>query len=266
MPTHGKPASIAPSLLQHKRGVGTSNGTDYEVYDEISSNATPTSEESSSNGVINHLKSLPYATPTESGNPTVVPEALLSRFHFTFLIRHPRSSIPSYYRCTLEPLKSMTGWEYFDPSEAGYSELRRFFDYIRERGFIGPKVAGSASTKNGLRNGTSNETTVNGEQKDGGIEICVIDADDLLDDPYGIIEAYCKSVGIPYSERMLKWTEEDQKHAVEQFASWKGFHEDAIDSHELKPRGHVSATPVLICPSHFPICFSVRQARTVRRS
>jgi hypothetical protein len=76
-----------------------------------------------------------------------------------------------------------------------------------------------------------------------GVDICVIDADDLLDNPYGIIEAYCKSVGIPFSGRMLKWSEEDQRRAKEQFETWKGWHEDAIQSTELKPRKHVSYSP-----------------------
>lgn len=227
MPTHGKPASIAPSLVAYKRGVGTANNTS-----DHSSTATPTSngDESSTNSTTN----TPYPTPSEEGNPTVIPEALLSRFHFTFLIRHPRSSIPSYFRCTLEPLKSMTGWDYFDPSEAGYSELRRFFDYVRSKGFIGPKIAGAAKEDGDIANG------VNGEHGGSGVEICVVDADDLLDNPYAVIKAYCRSVGFPYSDRMLKWNEEDQKRAVEQFASWKGFHEDAIHSNELKPRAHVS--------------------------
>lgn len=126
----------------------------------------------------------------------------------------------------------MTGWDYFDPSEAGYDELRRLFDYVREKGIVGPKMAGSADK--GGNNG------VNGVSNGDRVEICVIDADDLLDDPYGSIEAYCKSVGIPYSRRMLKWDEDDQQRAKAQFESWKGFHEDAIHSNELKPRAHVS--------------------------
>lgn len=240
IPTHGKPVSIAPSLLGYKRGVGTS--TNGILTNGISTNGTytngaPSSESANSHNSINGSVKLPYPTPAEPGNPTVVPEALLSRFHFTFLIRHPRSSIPSYYRCTLEPLRAMTGWEHFDPAEAGYSELRRFFDYVREKGLVGPKMAGSTAGNVNGTNGTNNG--VHGHTTENEVEICVIDADDLLDDPYGTIEAYCKSVGIPYSERMLKWDDDDQKRAVAQFESWKGFHEDAIYSNELKPRAHV---------------------------
>lgn len=138
----------------------------------------------------------------------------------------------------------MNGWTYFDPSEAGYLELRQLFDFVRERGIIGPRVASSSNsgTTNGVYGATSN----------GHVEICVVDADDMLDDPYGIIAAYCKSVGIPFSESMLKWSEEDQHRAKLQFEGWKGFHEDAILSNELKPRAHVSS-PMIDVHSRTPV-------------
>ena len=168
----------------------------------------------------------PYSTEAEPKNPTVIPEVILKKFHFTFLIRHPRHSIPSYYRCTVPPLDEITGFYNFKPSEAGYDELRRTFDYLREVGHIGPSIAGRTPV-----GGTTNENP----------EICVVDADDLLDNPAGIIEAYCKSVGIDYDPSMLNWnTDEDHAQACEAFEKWKGFHNDAIESSELKPRLYVS--------------------------
>lgn len=112
------------------------------------------------------------------------------------------------------------------PSEAGYDELRRVFDYLVSLNHVGPVKAG-------------------GEEKckDGEVSITVIDADDLLDNPEGIIRAYCKEVGIEFTPKMLVWeTEEEQKAAKEAFEKWKGFHEDAINSSSLKPRdaAHVS--------------------------
>lgn len=228
IPTHNKPASIAPSLLEYKRRVGALK------VDTVYGNQNGT----------NCGVDYPYSTPPEPDNPTIIPEELLSRFHFTFLIRHPHSSIPSYYRCTLSPLREMTGWTYFDPSEAGYSELRRLFEYVLQKGFVGPHMARTpslASTDTSEADESSDNDSHSGENE--GVDICVIDADDLLDNPYGIIEAYCKSVGIPFSERMLKWSDEDQSRAKVQFDSWKGFHEDAIQSSELKPRMHVSHSP-----------------------
>lgn len=120
----------------------------------------------------------------------------------------------------------MTGFYHFMPSEAGYDEMRRFFDYTRSSGQIGPEKASLGKSVNGDFD---------------GIEICVVDADDLLDNPEGIIKAYCNSVGLEFHPSMLEWkTEEDHQQAVDAFEKWKGFHEDAIDSSDLKPRAHVS--------------------------
>ncbi len=186
----------------------------------------------------------PNGTESELGNPTVVPRDILGQFQFTFLIRHPRYSIPSYYRCTVPPLDEVTGFHNFMPSEAGYDELRRVFDYLRAVGQVGPKVAS--------RNTWTNETT---NIDAGKVDICVVDADDLLDDPAGIIAAYCKSVGIEYYEHMLSWdSEEDQKQAKDAFKKWAGFHEDALNSCDLKPRKHVSNPPFHLRRKSFPQC------------
>jgi hypothetical protein len=225
VPLSCKPASIAPSLISYRRGVGTTNGSANGSHIEV-----PVAPASNAKDVKDQEQNgYPYPTAAEPGNPTVVPENLLKQFHFTFLIRHPRSSIPSYYRCTIPPLDKMTGFEYFDPKEAGYAELRALFDYLRSVGQVGPKITGRDEATNGDH--------VNGDK----VEICLIDADDMLDDPYAMIEKYCGSIGIKYSPKMLKWDQPgDQEHAQKAFEKWKGFHEDALDSEELKPRTHVS--------------------------
>jgi hypothetical protein len=213
LPLAGEQAAIAPSLVEYRRGVGTLNGI------------------------------------ITDGNPTVVPEKLLRKFHFTFLIRHPRSSVPSYYRCTIPPLNAKTGFEYFDPSEAGYKELRALFDYLVNAGHIGPLVAGRENSNHDILSSQA----VNGEKTPANnIEICVLDADDLLDNPYGVIEAFCKSVGLGYSPNMLKWDDEEiQKSAKEAFEKWNGFHDDAINSRELKPRTHVMPFESVCSTYHF---------------
>lgn len=209
MPPHGAPASIAPSLDTTKKGVGTATSANGTL-------ATP-------NGVPNGI---PNGTTTPI-NPTVVPPALLSRFHFTFLIRHPRSSIPSYYRCCLPPLAELTGFSEFLPSEAGYVELRQLFDYLRAVG----QVRSSSSAPS---------------DSEPIPEICVVDADDLLDDPEGIIRAYCAKVGLDFHPDMLVWdTKEDEEQARHAFEKWHGFHEDAIDSRSLRKRVHVSVSSEL---------------------
>lgn len=186
-----------------------------------------------------YQKGLPYLTPVEENNPTVVPSALLNQFHFAFLIRHPKHSIPSYYRCTIPPLDKLTGFTYFRPDEAGYSELRAVFDYLRQTGHIGPGVAGQEMV-DGRPSGKQTGKSKN-------VDICLIDADDLLDKPHEIIEAFCESVGIDYSPNMLNWNDESShNYAKETFEKWKGFHEDAIHSSDLKPRQHVRRTLCLV--------------------
>ena len=226
VPPEGKPASIAPSLAKRnvKKGVGT-NGV---VTNGIVTNGHTVVGNRYTNGM--HKAPYPYNTAAEPGNPTVLPMEILKRFHFTFLIRHPRRSIPSYWRCTIPPLDKITGFCHFMPSEAGYDELRRFFDFLLEERQIGPAIA---QKHDALR--------------DGEVSITVIDADDLLDNPEGIIEAYCKEVGIEYSQDMLNWdTEEDHQRAREAFEKWRGFHEDAINSTSLRPRSKAHVSLIVI--------------------
>ena len=227
VPPEGNPASIAPSLggKTIKKGVGTNGNTNKLGNGAVNMSATGTTN-GDSNG--HHDAPYPYGTYAEPGNPTVVPAEILKQFHFTFLIRHPRHSIPSYYRCTIPPLDKVTGFYNFMPMEAGYDELRRVFDFLVRENQVGPAKAVQRDTVKG-----------------GEVSITVIDADDLLDDPEGVISAYCKEVGIKYSPEMLNWeTDEDHQRAKEAFEKWRGFHEDAINSTSLRPRdaAHVSKT------------------------
>ncbi|EKG12290.1 hypothetical protein MPH_10595 [Macrophomina phaseolina MS6] len=245
VPPEHKPASIASSLVEYKRGVGTDLAKSHphaRVDSAHGNNAVTNGDVNGApNGVSHEAKievreatkpPYPYPTIVEAGNPTVVPTELLSKFHWTFLIRHPRNSIPSYYRCTIPPLDEITGFKNFMPSEAGYDELRRTFDYLKNIGLIGPRITGQ---DNADTNGVN--AAVKPPYGAEPVDICVIDADDLLDDPAGIISQYCKSVGIEYSPDMLNWdNEEDHRIAKEKFEKWRGFHEDAIDSKDLKPR------------------------------
>nr|POF18045.1 hypothetical protein CFP56_13456 [Quercus suber] len=221
VPPNKQEPRIAPSLQTIKRGVGTgdhSRGVNGEV-DAVA--ATPHDSAQSS--------PFPYEGCTsEPNNPTVVPAKILEQFHFTFLIRHPRNSIPSYYRCCIPPLLDRTKFDTFMPCEAGYTELRRFFDYCKDAGLVGPSICGQG--------------TVGAETPAGSIQICVVDADDLLDNPEAILRSYCDSVGFPFSRDMLEWdSEESHEFAKKQFSKWDGFHDDAINSKDLKPRIHKHA-------------------------
>jgi hypothetical protein len=147
-------------------------------------------------------------------NPTVIPRKLLSQFHFTFLIRNPRKAIPSLYECSIPPKCFMTGWHGFKPSDAGYKELRRIFDYLIGIGQIGPS---------------------------SGNEICLVDAEDLLAYPEEIVKSFCLSVGITFDSRSLYWgAEKDQQRAQHIFKNWAPFHEAALQSISLKGPPSVS--------------------------
>ncbi|POR39136.1 Uncharacterized protein TPAR_00664 [Tolypocladium paradoxum] len=148
----------------------------------------------------------------EPGNPTVLPLDVLRRFHFTFLIRHPRRSIPSFYRCIIPPLNDITGWTTFMPSEAGYEELVRLFDFLLKEKIV---------------------------DRD---RLTVVDADDLLDNPEETIRQYCDRTGIDFDPGMLVWDQADQDHAAKLFAKWDGFHNDVLDSSRLNARTHAQKT------------------------
>lgn len=263
LPPAGKPASVAPSLHRIKRGVGTTNGDDHLPANGVNgvangtahvngvANGTSNGTSGVTNGVTNGVhkangygtngttdgitngvshRPYPYDTPAEAGNPTVMPREIQERFHFAFLIRDPHFSVPSYYRCTIPPLDEVTGFHNYDPREAGYDELRRHFDYLVREGLVGPRVATRPDVK--VENCGAKETVH---------EICVIDADDMLDAPAATIEEFCKSVGVPYDASLLTWdTQEDYDFACHCFEKWRGFHNDAIESKALVARTHVS--------------------------
>ncbi|CAG9944628.1 unnamed protein product [Clonostachys rosea f. rosea IK726] len=144
----------------------------------------------------------------EEGNPTNVPIDVLKKFQFTFLIRHPRRSIPSYHRCTLPPLREVTGWDYFSANEAGYVELVRLFDFLLKEGIV---------------------------DKDN---LTVLDADDMLDNPEGSIRAFCEQTNIDFTPEMLKWNDADRDYATVKFAKWNGWHNDALKAYALNKRTH----------------------------
>jgi hypothetical protein len=174
------------------------------------------------------VKSASLSSASKTVNPTLLPLEVLKRFHFTFLIRNPRKAVPSYYRCCVPPQSAVTGFDHFMPSEAGYRELRELFDYLKDEGVI--TVPSSGATKK-----------VNGQEvsRSQPYEICIIDADDLLDHPKEIVRSFCENVGLKFDEKMLDW---DADQGCETFDKWKGFHDDAIGSSGLKPRTSVRNT------------------------
>lgn len=127
-------------------------------------------------------------------------------------------------------------------------EMRRLLDYLINTKQLSPVSAAQ----------------VDGAEAHSQPGICVIDADDLLDYPEQVVEAYCKAVDLDYSPQMLKWgSEESQQRAKEAFEKWNGWHDDALDSTELKAREHVSYQVIAVAV-RLTICR--RRPRRQRRS
>lgn len=142
---------------------------------------------------------------SDEKNPTVLPLEVLKQWKWTFLIRHPRDAIPSYYRCTQPPLSEKTGFKEFFPEEAGYRELRAVVEYLLSVGLLKKE------------------------------ELVVVDAEDLLQNPREVVKTYCEAVGVEFDDSLLSW-EEGGETAKKNFEKWKGFHEDAIHSSGLKAK------------------------------
>jgi len=127
----------------------------------------------------------------------------------SFIIRHPAKAIASLY------LKSCvdnekTGYTHFDPAEAGFTAMAAILDHVEQQTNAPPCV--------------------------------IIDADDLLEDPEGVMTAYCEAVGLPFQPSMLSW----QPGPVKELESpWSGWTDDVINSSGISARAKTSKLPSL---------------------
>ncbi|KAK4695159.1 hypothetical protein P7C70_g8604, partial [Phenoliferia sp. Uapishka_3] len=144
------------------------------------------------NTTTTSVPSLPKSSSDDVDNPTLIPSSRLldPSIHHTFLIRTPKKAIPSYKRLCYPG--SPTGFEYWDPEEVGLHEERKLFDYLRSQ----------------------------------GMDPLVLDSEDLLKDPEGIMRIWCEDSSIPFDEKMLSWGEGTREH----FEKWKGWHVAAENS------------------------------------
>lgn len=126
------------------------------------------------------------------------------------LIRAPHLSVPSYYRCCIPPLSARTGFDFYDPDEAGYRELRILYDRLSSSG-------------------------------DGDNAPLIVDSADLIRSPRQVIQRVCEHAGIDFRESMLHW-EENSPQEQELFQKWNGFHDDALNSRGFKQEQKPSAT------------------------
>lgn len=108
-----------------------------------------------------------------------------------------------------DPARTITSmyrhWPDFDVREVGFPEQRRLFDQLTE-------VHGSPPP--------------------------VIDSDDLLADPAGVVESWCGAVDIPFVPGALSW----ESGARDEVSWWDGgsFHENLRNSDGLKPQARTS--------------------------
>lgn len=119
------------------------------------------------------------------------------------LVRAPHLSVPSYYRCCIPPLSARTGFDFYDPDEAGYRELRILYDHLKKSA-----------------------------DNDDDVPL-IIDSADLCRNPRCVIQSVCDHAGIEFRESMLEW-EQNSAHEQQLFKKWNGFHDDALNSRGFK--------------------------------
>ena len=125
------------------------------------------------------VPSLPFPRNDKS-NPTLIPTELLldPSVHHSFLIRSPTKAIPSFYRLCNGDAASITGFEFYDPEEAGYRELRLLYDFLRAE----------------------------------GRDPLIIDSEELIKNPKVVMKRWCDDAEIEFDESMLQWNEGTREH------------------------------------------------------
>ena len=117
-------------------------------------------------------------------------DVIPSGYQHTFLIRNPKKTIPSWRKLNLE-FRPSSGTMVEDEMEAwqdlqmgslagGFQSLLELYEYVKENLDPNPFV---------------------------------MDADDLLAHPEIMVPAYCQATGIPFSNKMVEWGEDNGKPA-----------------------------------------------------
>lgn len=151
-----------------------------DVYDSIMNAAKDTSKRVFVKDMSQYIVKV---DAPKGQNPTVFTDDQLRALEHSFLIRTPEKSVPSYYRCCSGEQAKETGFDTYDPNEAGYFESVTLYNYLKEI----------------------------------GIEPIIVDSGDLVQTPKMIMKAYCEHVQVPYRENMIEWKAEK----VESFDKWK---------------------------------------------
>ena len=136
----------------------------------------------------------------------------------SFIIRHPLRAIVSLYMKACVD-NSSTGYTYFDPAEAGFVAMWDLYCQIEEAATPGSQPAP------------------------------IIDADDLLEDPEGVMSAYCAAVGLPFDVSMLQWGEKPVPHQV----SCQGKSRDLRRPEDARHPSLTDALPCFPCSAAFQL-------------
>ena len=145
-----------------------------------------------------------------------LPPSVLAQYTHCFLLRKPEKVVRSFLRCAAK--SAAPGEEsstYFDADEAGFVELDRLYQVLTQELNITPVV---------------------------------VDADDLLADPEGVLRAFYTAVGLPFDPRVLSWPAE----MPAQWAKWPGWHDDAAKSTGFLPPKRASAAQGAEVPPPLP--------------
>ena len=133
-----------------------------------------------------------------------LPETTMAQFTHCFLMRRPEKVLRSFWRVAQEGAadkegRSSSSSTYFNPDEVGFQELDALVDVVTVQ---------------------------------LGQPLILVDADDLLADPAGILEAWCDAVGLPWEAGITSW----EAGMPETWQKWPGWHDDAATSTGFAPR------------------------------
>ena len=123
----------------------------------------------------------------------------LRQFRHSFLIRDPAKVLASLQR-SWDKKGDTVG---FTRNEIGFDEQRRLFELLEERTGEAP---------------------------------IVIDSDDLLEDPHGMVAAYCEAVGLPFIADALSWEPGNRAEVLWYDGDDSIWHETLKNSDGLKPQ------------------------------
>ena len=140
---------------------------------------------------------------------------LPSGYRHTFLIRHPHKLFPSWKKGLVKLIPSYKQRPFSDcpmlPPKYGYGELHDLMVYLQTSGAEAQPI--------------------------------IIDADDLQENPEGILRQYCHLLGLPYNEQLIYWDSGGEvtkswiisKTIFEYDIQHVGFFEEALKSCQFHP-------------------------------